>query len=126
MIRRPPRSTLFPYTTLFRSPQLADRARQTAGNEPRRAEARSQRQEADRPEDAAFRLHDACHLGEGSLHARLAGLAINLAVHPRQGGLQTLHQLLARGAGRGLATPGIVEQEDTSRDGADFAFDPAD
>src|SRR2546428_3828267 len=23
MIRRPPRSTLFPYTTLFRSPQLA-------------------------------------------------------------------------------------------------------
>src|SRR2546422_3395377 len=24
MIRRPPRSTLFPYTTLFRSPQAAD------------------------------------------------------------------------------------------------------
>src|SRR5256885_9096354 len=24
MIRRPPRSTLFPYTTLFRSPQLLD------------------------------------------------------------------------------------------------------
>src|SRR3712207_7309419 len=24
MIRRPPRSTLFPYTTLFRSPQLRD------------------------------------------------------------------------------------------------------
>src|SRR5258707_7868583 len=24
MIRRPPRSTLFPYTTLFRSPYLAD------------------------------------------------------------------------------------------------------
>src|SRR2546427_8235831 len=24
MIRRPPRSTLFPYTTLFRSPQLAE------------------------------------------------------------------------------------------------------
>src|SRR2546427_9308491 len=27
MIRRPPRSTLFPYTTLFRSPVTADRAR---------------------------------------------------------------------------------------------------
>src|SRR3712207_8619794 len=26
MIRRPPRSTLFPYTTLFRSAQLPDRA----------------------------------------------------------------------------------------------------
>src|SRR5690554_7448595 len=25
MIRRPPRSTLFPYTTLFRSPELLDR-----------------------------------------------------------------------------------------------------
>src|SRR5258708_17118873 len=24
MIRRPPRSTLFPYTTLFRSPQICD------------------------------------------------------------------------------------------------------
>src|SRR3712207_8585814 len=27
MIRRPPRSTLFPYTTLFRSQPLADQAR---------------------------------------------------------------------------------------------------
>src|SRR2546429_5711033 len=27
MIRRPPRSTLFPYTTLFRSPELRRRAR---------------------------------------------------------------------------------------------------
>src|SRR5258708_15236447 len=26
MIRRPPRSTLFPYTTLFRSPEEAERA----------------------------------------------------------------------------------------------------
>src|SRR2546425_8670163 len=41
MIRRPPRSTLFPYTTLFRSPadlqalarrQLRDRARRPQGN----------------------------------------------------------------------------------------------
>src|SRR5256885_2834235 len=28
MIRRPPRSTLFPYTTLFRSPQEASRSKQ--------------------------------------------------------------------------------------------------
>src|SRR3712207_8773070 len=28
MIRRPPRSTLFPYTTLFRSQELPDRRRQ--------------------------------------------------------------------------------------------------
>src|SRR5256885_5795877 len=31
MIRRPPRSTLFPYTTLFRSPRAGDR-----GGDPRR------------------------------------------------------------------------------------------
>src|SRR5258706_5413218 len=30
MIRRPPRSTLFPYTTLFRSPQASGPARRTA------------------------------------------------------------------------------------------------
>src|SRR2546429_4398067 len=29
MIRRPPRSTLFPYTTLFRSSSVAQRGRQT-------------------------------------------------------------------------------------------------
>src|SRR3712207_7072364 len=31
MIRRPPRSTLFPYTTLFRSPPRGSRARQWYG-----------------------------------------------------------------------------------------------
>src|SRR2546425_6736654 len=34
MIRRPPRSTLFPYTTLFRS--IGERAQITRGIEPRR------------------------------------------------------------------------------------------
>src|SRR5260370_12707406 len=32
MIRRPPRSTLFPYTTLFRSEQLSSTVRQNADN----------------------------------------------------------------------------------------------
>src|SRR3989441_13249670 len=31
MIRRPPRSTLFPYTTLFRSPDVLKRARDALG-----------------------------------------------------------------------------------------------
>src|SRR5256885_10473775 len=44
MIRRPPRSTLFPYTTLFRSLLLAKRMRRQAlhegaGHEPERLEA---------------------------------------------------------------------------------------
>src|SRR2546430_10251284 len=45
MIRRPPRSTLFPYTTLFRSALevLADDLRQQEGRN-RRGEKRDQRQ----------------------------------------------------------------------------------
>src|SRR2546427_7799428 len=38
MIRRPPRSTLFPYTTLFRSPPTD--ARQRAARQPRAADQR--------------------------------------------------------------------------------------
>src|SRR3989441_4187073 len=37
MIRRPPRSTLFPYTTLFRSPQSARGRQAELGGGPRRA-----------------------------------------------------------------------------------------
>src|SRR3989449_9087879 len=36
MIRRPPRSTLFPYTTLFRSRGVAEHARSTPGVDDRR------------------------------------------------------------------------------------------
>src|SRR3712207_8612838 len=39
MIRRPPRSTLFPYTTLFRSPyQRVEAVRRTAARQPARRE----------------------------------------------------------------------------------------
>src|SRR5256885_3159311 len=59
MIRRPPRSTLFPYTTLFRSPGLRPlvrpgeepghrRAAPTVGN-PARATRRDRRHASDRP-----------------------------------------------------------------------------
>src|SRR5260370_21893501 len=37
MIRRPPRSTLFPYTTLFRSPALASRPADSQLESPGRA-----------------------------------------------------------------------------------------
>src|SRR2546426_8283923 len=39
MIRRPPRSTLFPYTTLFRSAREPGGERGTAGDAPRRVRA---------------------------------------------------------------------------------------
>src|SRR5689334_24310393 len=40
MIRRPPRSTLFPYTTLFRSPSRQDRRRSWADTRIREHECR--------------------------------------------------------------------------------------
>src|SRR3712207_7788628 len=58
MIRRPPRSTLFPYTTLFRSRAPGDPAPAGQPNEPRRGEPRNEehRDEAgDDPEARADR-----------------------------------------------------------------------
>src|SRR5215203_7044362 len=40
IIRRPPRSTLFPYTTLFRSTAIRRRARTSTGSRRTRAECR--------------------------------------------------------------------------------------
>src|SRR6266571_5525092 len=42
MIRRPPRSTLFPYTTLFRSAAADPRASPTGRRQPRHAGGRSE------------------------------------------------------------------------------------
>src|SRR2546422_4790068 len=47
MIRRPPRSTLFPYTTLFRSPPLGDRSRQ--GERHPKGVSPRERRRGDRP-----------------------------------------------------------------------------
>src|SRR2546430_9551210 len=52
MIRRPPRSTLFPYTTLFRSSTDTERARQTESDADRHGwhpPPEEQRQHATRP-----------------------------------------------------------------------------
>src|SRR2546430_10648934 len=48
MIRRPPRSTLFPYTTLFRSPQAAPAPRPRAGSALRAARPADVLDRADR------------------------------------------------------------------------------
>src|SRR2546422_4591768 len=61
MIRRPPRSTLFPYTTLFRSAQDAERV---AGVGYRELQARRQRVGADleRSEEHTSELQSRLHL----------------------------------------------------------------
>src|SRR2546422_3800513 len=71
MIRRPPRSTLFPYTTLFRSLSraddqpagavLADRPRGSARAGRRRAPARALRSE-EHTSELQSRLHLVCRL----------------------------------------------------------------
>src|SRR2546422_5455523 len=77
MIRRPPRSTLFPYTTLFRSqPRIAARDRGRGGGVPRRARGvdrdraiavvgdvqMARRIEGDRSEEHTSELQSRLHL----------------------------------------------------------------
>src|SRR5258707_12025347 len=59
MIRRPPRSTLFPYTTLFRSPDRASRsARWPGGRCPHHwRSGQSRRQRAPRPKSGRSEEH---------------------------------------------------------------------
>src|SRR5256885_13829491 len=67
MIRRPPRSTLFPYTTLFRSDAVRHRAalhgdrHHVAGGEPPPAHARAARGAA-RSEEHTSELQSPCNL----------------------------------------------------------------
>src|SRR2546429_1010950 len=68
MIRRPPRSTLFPYTTLFRSPpaprQAADRSAGGCAHRGARdpPSARSSRRSEEHTSELQSRLHLVCRL----------------------------------------------------------------
>src|SRR5256885_10399285 len=59
MIRRPPRSTLFPYTTLFRSPKQALDAAEAAA---RAADAGLAAAQAARSEEHTSELQSPCNL----------------------------------------------------------------
>src|SRR2546425_1191616 len=63
MIRRPPRSTLFPYTTLFRSRHDGvRRLRLVAERDQRRARPRLERRDADRSEEHTSELQSLAYL----------------------------------------------------------------
>src|SRR2546426_4290825 len=71
MIRRPPRSTLFPYTTLFRSrrrprprPPVIDEQRALHARKARRAERKADREEVEdrRSEEHTSELQSPCNL----------------------------------------------------------------
>src|SRR5215510_15170703 len=59
MIRRPPRSTLFPYTTLFRSPRRSARSR---GLPARRPRAAPHRRSEEHTSELQSRGHLVCRL----------------------------------------------------------------
>src|SRR3712207_7259489 len=64
MIRRPPRSTLFPYTTLFRSGPGARDARSAGGVPPRRRPAVRRRLRARRDAEPVHPLRSEEHTSE--------------------------------------------------------------
>src|SRR2546426_6374643 len=115
MIRRPPRSTLFPYTTLFRSRRRADRVRPGPGPDQRA-----------RP--------DADDLGVGVRHARgrrPGGRVLRLGARPGpcQGpAREAIADVMSENASPDIPTPiPITLIEDTARaDGAGGDRLPAD
>src|SRR2546426_9244603 len=62
MIRRPPRSTLFPYTTLFRSTSPARASSRDRASTPRRRRAGRRRRGVDRSEEHTSELQSPCNL----------------------------------------------------------------
>src|SRR6266404_8011094 len=62
MIRRPPRSTLFPYTTLFRSARPGDRIRRRRTNDWHRPQRTQHRAPADRSEEHTSELQSLAYL----------------------------------------------------------------
>src|SRR2546422_9577338 len=112
MIRRPPRSTLFPYTTLFRSAgaDIGDLAKQG----PFDGKARALRGQAvlrrletcGKPVLAAVNgfalgggceLAMACHLRVASEHAKFGQPEVKLGIAPGYGGTQRLPRLVGKG-----------------------------
>src|SRR5256885_12871439 len=61
MIRRPPRSTLFPYTTLFRSGR-DDRSRDREGDDEGTADIVQEQEDDERSEEHTSELQSPCNL----------------------------------------------------------------
>src|SRR5256885_5360273 len=70
MIRRPPRSTLFPYTTLFRSRERTGPLQSGLARHPSAALARDVETPQDKGVEHAMRGHDAVTDATGSLAPR--------------------------------------------------------
>src|SRR2546422_1272157 len=102
MIRRPPRSTLFPYTTLFRSPSEARRVRNrgTASREPWRMPQARQSYRAGRVAASTAPSRSEEHTSE--LQSRLH-LVCRLLLEKKKTGVLRLRTLAALFTGPGLS-----------------------
>src|SRR2546425_12113875 len=114
MIRRPPRSTLFPYTTLFRSPGAAARADAAGGyyEAASRAARRHARYDA-RGEPHGRRPA----LGDPTSGGRRTPLGVAAARAPRRGGGRAVRPGGAQGLDRGPPAAfhgGLVERDHRS------------
>src|SRR2546422_7228843 len=102
MIRRPPRSTLFPYTTLFRSHrrfhQRASRLRATAIDWNVGAVARTVRRSCNRSEEHTSELQSRLHLVCRLLLEKKKNNADAHNTAARPGRTQLLHQRLSLSA----------------------------
>src|SRR3712207_8185340 len=73
MIRRPPRSTLFPYTTLFRSPDGDEHGRRDddgAADELQRPDRLAEQQRRERDGDERLQRHDRSEEHTSELQSR--------------------------------------------------------
>src|SRR2546429_7289046 len=87
MIRRPPRSTLFPYTTLFRSGDAHDLRRRSAGR-PERLRRRRHHDELERPRHRPGRPDSRSEEHTSELQSRLH-LVCRLLLEKKK--MQTYH-----------------------------------
>src|SRR2546422_5994948 len=100
MIRRPPRSTLFPYTTLFRSRGCA-RGGVSGRDPPRPARRGREDRSEEHTSELQSRLHLVCRLllekkkniTDG--HATFTGITSTLVLSPAREGLRTICVLAA-------------------------------
>src|ERR1041385_3189423 len=98
MIRRPPRSTLFPYTTLFQSLHAAPAAAGRRLHQHRKADVAPDRQRLGAGRDAALgaRHHRDAELPRGAL-------GLDLVAHQADvlgAGVEELHAMLAEDLGK--------------------------
>ena len=102
--------------------QLTDRAREPARDEPRGEEPGADGEGEDRDQRVALAGDDLLEARVRAAHARLARLAIDVAIELRERGEELIAEIALRHVIRCLALPRVVERKDAVRDELDAAL----